>query len=709
MKKLRFKIAGMDCAEEVAVLKREVGPVVGGEEMLSFDILRGLMIVQVKPDEIQTDKICNAVARTGMRAKLWEENPKSRDPSTRTNRRHGRTILTAVSGACLMVGFLCHTVISESVLTALGWEGLAAEHEVPLLASAVYGLGILTGLWYVLPKAWFSLRRLRPDMNLLMAVAIMGAIGIGQWLEAATVAFLFATSLVLESWSIGRVRRAVEALLQTAPTQARIRIDDKTEQRVAPEQVAVGSVMIVKPGERIALDGLVARGDSQVNQAPITGESVPVYKTVGDPVYAGSINGDGVLEIRTTKAAADTTLAHMIRLVSEAQARRAPSEQWVDRFARVYTPAVMGLAILVFILPPLLLSGVWGDWFYRSLVLLVIACPCALVISTPVSIVAALAASASRGVLVKGGLYMEIPAGLDAFAFDKTGTLTEGRPKVLEAIPMADHDERDLLERAAAMEKQSNHPMARAIIEYADESGIQFPSPTDVQTIQGKGVTARFNGKRYWLGSHRYLEERGQETPEVRQKLEQLSGAGRTAVVVGNDSHVCGLIGIADAVRSDIRQVLQALRDTGVSHIVMLTGDNQGTAQAVARETGVDEFHAQLLPQDKVTTVASLVSKYGQVAMVGDGINDAPAMAQASVGIAMGAVGSDAAIEAADIALMSDDLSKLPWLINHSRRTLRTIRQNITLSLATKAAFVCLTLVGYASLWARSPLTWVPH
>ncbi len=699
MKHLSFKVEGMDCAEEVAILKRELGPLAGGEDRLTFDLLRGTMTVRLESEHPSADDIIQAVSHTGVRIKVLE-NGKQVAPEQPHRTSWLRPVLTAASGVFTFTAFITHASIAGGIASALGAEGMGVTHQVPLTARALYTLAVISGVWLVLPKAWFALRRFRPDMNLLMTVAVCGAVAINEWFEAATVAFLFAVSLLLESWSVGRARRAVEALLENAPTTAHIKHPDGTEEQVPAEAVPIGSTIIVKPGERIPLDGRVAQGDSRVNQAPITGESVPVVKTTGDEVFAGTVNGDGALEIQTTKVAADTTLAHIIRLVGEAQSRRAPSEQWVDRFARVYTPAVMGLAVLLFVLPPLVLSGAWGVWFYRSLVLLVIACPCALVISTPVSIVAALAASASRGVLVKGGVYMEAAGRLKAFAFDKTGTLTEGRPKVVEVIPLATHNERELLERAAAMEARSSHPVARSIIEYADDRGIEVLAADDVQALQGRGVTARFNAKSYWLGSHRYLEERGQETPNVHQKLEEMSGAGRTAVVVGNDSHVCGLIGIADAVRSDTKQIIQTLRDTGISHIVMLTGDNSGTAQAIASETGVDEFRAELLPEDKVTAVEALVSRYGDVAMVGDGVNDAPAMARASLGIAMGAAGSDAAIETADIALMSDDLSKLPWLIRHSRRTLAIIRQNIALSLAVKALFVLLTVIGYASLWA---------
>jgi Cd2+/Zn2+-exporting ATPase len=535
-------------------------------------------------------------------------------------------------------------------------------------------------------------------MNLLMTIAVVGAVIIGEWLEAALVSFLFALSLALEAWSVGRARRAVEALLDLAPPTVRVLIDGR-ETEVAADQVAVGTVFLVRPGARIALDGEVLRGSSEVNQAPITGESVPVLKEPGGQVFAGTINGNAALEVRSTKAASDTTLAHIIQMVGAAQVKKAPSEQWVERFARYYTPIVFASAILVFLVPPLMFGGEWPEWTYRALVLLVIGCPCALVISTPVSIVAALTASARNGVLVRGGSYMEAPATLNAVALDKTGTLTEGKPHVVKVVPVNNHTEMEVLARAAALESRSDHPLAQAIVAYAQGRGVEFIPAENCQIQPGKGVTGRFNGKNYWLGSHRLLEERGQETPEVHRELERMTQAGSTVVVVGTDGHVCGYIGLADTVRSNAKDLVAELRRAGIKHIVMLTGDNRGTALAIAHETGVHEVHAELLPADKVAAVEKLVTKYSRVAMVGDGVNDAPALARANLGIAMGAVGSDAAIEAADVALMSDDLSKLPWLIRHSRRTLAIIRQNITLSLAVKALFVALTFAGFASLW----------
>jgi Cd2+/Zn2+-exporting ATPase len=386
--------------------------------------------------------------------------------------------------------------------------------------------------------------------------------------------------------------------------------------------------------------------------------------------------------------------------VGEAQSRRAPSELWVEKFARIYTPSVFFAAIVVAIAPPLLAGAAWSDWMYRALVLLVIGCPCALVVSTPVTIVAALASAARNGILIKGGVFVEAPARLRAIAFDKTGTLTVGRPTVTEVVPLADHTEAQLLSRVAGLEAYAGHPLAKAIVEYADRRNIPRLVVSDFQVLPGKGAHGVIDGRDYWLGSHRYLEERAQETPQLHAAIEQRTAMGQTVVVVGRDDHVCGLIALADTIRPESADAMAQLKALGIAPIVMLTGDNEPTAKVIARTAGVDDVRADLLPQDKVSVIAELVGRHGMTAMVGDGINDAPALARASIGVAMGVAGSDAAIETADIALLADDLRKIPWLIKHSRRASRIVGQNITLSLAVKAVFVVLTFSGHASLWA---------
>lgn len=691
-----YRITGMDCAEEVTVLQRELGPLVGGAEHLGFDILNGRMRLLPSASHPGDEVLLEAIAETGMQGEVW------RDASTFTAKEPVSRGLSYRRLATLMSGVAIVTAVAVHGLMAGNWQaGLGViESPMPWPVRMLYLLGTVFGAWFVAPKAYHALRRLRPDMNLLMVVAVSGAFAVDEWFEAAAVAFLFSLSLLLENWSVRRARRAVEALLDLSPPTVRLRTQDGRENVVSPEDTQVGAVFVVKPGERIALDGEIVDGRTVVNQAPITGESAPVAKHSGDAVFAGTVNGDGAIIVRSTKPAGETTLAHIIRMVGDARSRKSPSERWVEQFARVYTPIVVVLAILVATIPPVLLSQPWNRWGYSALVLLLIACPCALVISTPVTIVSALAAAARQGVLIKGGEFIEAPARLKAIAFDKTGTLTEGKPRVVEIVPLSGHTDHELLERALALEMLSEHPLAQAIVRHAKSLGVVPIAAEDVQMVPGKGVSGRFDGRLFWLGSHRFLEERGLEVPEIRAQLNELMSSGRSVIVVGNDDHVCGLIALADDVRIAASVTLHCLRNQGVKHLVMLTGDNAATAAEISKRVGIDEFYSELLPNDKVLAIEQLVQRYQSVAMIGDGVNDAPALARASIGIAMGATGTDVAIETADIALMTDDLSRLPWLIGHSRRALTIVRQNIAFALAVKLLFVGLTFAGMASLWS---------
>ncbi|MEP0814770.1 MAG: heavy metal translocating P-type ATPase, partial [bacterium] len=598
----------------------------------------------------------------------------------------------------LFIGFAIHAAthgIMDALTGGFGGEG----HEYPAPAVAFYSLSVAFSYWYVARKAWSSLLRMRPDMNLLMSVAVVGAAALGDWFEAASVAWLFAVALLLESWSVGRARRAVEKLMDLSPQTARyVCAPDGSVMELPVASVPFGATIIVRPGERIPLDGVVTKGATSVNESPITGESAPAAKEPGDKVFAGTINNEGAIEFRSTKKAEDTTLARIIRMVEEAQRRRAPSEQWVEKFARWYTPLMFLTAMVIAVVPPLF-SGDWQRWLYEALVVLVIACPCALVISTPVSIVAGLASAARAGVLVKGGAFLEAPASVSVVAFDKTGTLTRGLPAVTDVIPLNNHTEAEIVARTAALESLSAHPFAQAITDYAKSGGGAIPQAESLVSFAGKGAEGLINGKPYWIGSHRLMHERGYETPEYCDRANALEAAGKSVVAVGTDSHVCGILGIADEIRPGAADAVRALKDAGIARVVMLTGDGERAAAAIADAAGVDEFRASLLPEDKVAAVEKLVADFGKVMMVGDGVNDAPALAASTVGIAMGAAGSDAAIETADVALMSDDLSKLPWLVRHSRRTLGTIKANIAFALAIKAAFMALALAGAATLW----------
>ncbi len=689
--KLDLKIRGMDCAEEVATLRHALVPLTG-EAPLAFDVLRGRLVIDMTGVKVGEKDVLAAIGKTGLHAEPFNR--------LETRPAHGartRGASTLAGAALLIAAFVTHVKI-DGFAGAFGSEGMGIAHAVPGLVRFLYIAAIAAAGWMVLPKALSSIARIRPDMNLLMTIAVAGAVVIGEYFEAAAVTVLFAVSLSLESWSVGRARRAIEALLSLTPPTARVRRDGR-EIAVAPADVTVGEVFVVKPGERIPLDGVVVVGASAVNQAPVTGESAPVEKAEGAEVFAGTVNGDGALDVRVTKVAADSTVAHIARLVEDAQSKRSRSEVFVERFASVYTPVVLALSLLTALAPPLLFHAARAEWAYRALVLLVIGCPCALVISTPVAIVAGLAAAASRGVLVKSGEHLETPSGLKAIALDKTGTLTTGRPKVIDVVPFGEHDKTALLRIAASLEQKSEHPIAHAVLEAARAAGIDPPPAGNFVAIRGNGASGVVEGEEHWLGSHRYLDERKQETPEVHRQLEALSADGKTIVVVGNARHVCGFITVADAIRDDASANVAAMRAAGIEHIVMLTGDNAGTAKAVAKLTGVIEVHAELMPEDKLRLVEELTRHYGAVAMIGDGVNDAPAMAKASLGIAMGAVGSDAAIEAADVALMSDDLSAVPWLVRHSRRVVSVVRQNVAFALIVKAAVVVLTVVGTASLW----------
>ena len=690
-----FRVNGLDCAEEVAILSRVLGPALGGEEHLAFDVINARMTVLESARARDDTEIIRLVASTGMTASRWDPGRAEADQAAHL-RRQGRT--TALSGAFWAAGFAWH--LAESGLGgALRLFAGHGEAPMPLPEAGLFLVAILAGIWQVAPKALSAARRLSPDMNLLMIVAVAGALGLGEFFEAATVAFFFALSLYLESWSVGRARSAVAALLDLAPPTARILREDGSEAELPAAEVLPGTRFVVRGGDRIPLDGVVTDGAGAVNQAPITGESAPVAKGPGDEVFAGTINGEGTLIVRATKPAADTQLARIIRMVSEAHSRRADVEQWVAKFARIYTPAVMGLAILIAVLPPLALGGAWSAWFYNALVLLVIACPCALVISTPVSIVAALASAARNGVLIKGGAYVEAPARLDALAMDKTGTLTEGEPEVAALHPLNGTGEGALLEVAAALEARASHPLARAILKRAEAEGIA-PRPVDEsRTVPGRGIEGRLGGREVWLGSDRFAAEKGLAEALPEALVAGIEKAGSTLVVVGEGARLLGLLQLRDRIRPEARQVVSRLHDLGVRTIVMLTGDNARTAEAVAREVGIDAVRAELLPEQKLEAVEALAADHEMVAMIGDGVNDAPAMARAHLGIAMGAIGSDAAVETADIALMTDDIGKLPWLIAHSRRTLAIIRQNIGVSLAVKALFAVLTLFGMATMW----------
>ncbi len=698
MEKHSFRIKGMCCGEEVGMLRSEVAPLVGGEDNLSFDLLRSLMTISGNLDGKVSEKVIAAVARTGMEAVSFDGFCGTGVcPVTEENiwDRHGRFFSCVVAGIMMAAAFILQTIRTGDILAVL-----TSESGAPPLVVVLYFSSILAGGWFVLPKALYAARKLKADMNVLMTMAVLGAIFLDKWLEAASVSFLFSFSLLLESWSLEKAKREIAALLDIATRVARFicPADGQVEEKPVDE-IPVGTTVLVRPGERIPLDGVITRGTTCVNQAPITGESAAVAREVGEEVFAGTINEEGAIEFRTTRLSSDTTMSRIIRMVEESRSRRAPAEQWVDKFARVYTPAMMIIALAIVTLPPLLTGGNWAAWFYRGLVVLVIACPCALVISTPVTIVAGLGSAARNGVLIKGGACLEAPAHIRAIAFDKTGTITHGEPSVKQVMPFGDHSETGLLANAAALEIHSTHPVARAILRHAQSMGINAPVAESFTVLPGQGAEGTIGGRTYWIGSHRMLERWRRETPVFHDEIEKIEEAGNSLMVMWCDDHICGLVTVADRVRPEAREVVADLKTLGLEKIVMLSGDNKKTSQLIATAVGVDECHSELLPGDKVGVVSELGARFGSVAMVGDGINDAPALAEATIGIAMGAMGSDTAIETADIALMSDDLAKIPWLIRHSRKTMAVIRQNLLFALLVKCLFIGMAAAGVATLW----------
>ncbi len=596
-------------------------------------------------------------------------------------------------------------VTASGVLTGVGLVLHWCQLGPGWLATAVFAAATLAGGLLVFPAAWGALKKLRLDINVLMAVAVIGAWLIGQGAEAASVVFLFSLSELLESWASGRARKAVDSLLKLSPPTAIVRNPDGTEQEMPVAEVAVDREIFIRSGSRIPLDGQVLSGTSTVNQAPITGESMPVEKSASDPVYAGTVNGEGSLTVRVTKPASESTLARIIQLVAEAEENKPPTQRFVDRFAAIYTPAVFAIAILVGLIPPLLFHQPWLFWIYRSLVLLVISCPCALVIATPVSIVSGLTALARRGVLVKGGVHLESVGKLRVLAVDKTGTITRGKPQVVSIISRSGLSEDEILARAAAINSHSEHPLAMAITEAARAKNLIIPATTDYSSVTGRGATASIDGHPHFIGNHRMTHDTGLCGPEVEAVLATIEEKGQSLAVIGHAPHdgcageILGIIAIADTIRPEAAESLRLIHAAGVEKVIMLSGDNQRTASAIAKQAGIDEALGDLMPEQKVEHVRKLVSQYTHVGMIGDGVNDAPALAIASVGFAMGAIGSDTAIETADIALMKDDLRKVADSILTGRRVLRVIHFNIGFALTIKAVVLVLAFLGYAGLW----------
>ncbi|MGG3833755.1 heavy metal translocating P-type ATPase [Geobacillus thermocatenulatus] len=589
-------------------------------------------------------------------------------------------------------------VYIAAALLAVGWAASAAGSG--WLAVAAYVAAIVIGGYSLFRTGLRNLLRWQFDMKTLMTIAILGAAAIGEWQEGAVVVILFAISEALERYSMDRARRSIASLMEMAPVEATIR-HGAEEITVPVEDVRVGDVMIVKPGEKIALDGVVVNGASTVHEAAITGESLPAEKAPGAAVFAGTLNGEGFLEVEVTKQADETTLAKMVDLVEEAQAERAPMQAFIDRFARYYTPVIIAVALLIAIVPPLVMGGEWLDWVYRGLAVLVIGCPCALVISTPVAIVTAIGSAARRGVLIKGGVYLEQIGRLRAVAFDKTGTLTKGEPAVTDVVVYEGTRER-LLAIAAAIEKRSQHPLASAIVRRAEEEGTLFLDVPvgEFQSLTGQGVKAVVGSETYYIGSPALFTSLIGELPdEVEQQIVAFRNEGKTVMAIGTADRLLGLVAAADPLRPSAPDTVAALRRLGVAEVAMVTGDHEQTAQAVGHQAGVSDIRAGLLPEQKLSAIRELKQRYGITAMVGDGVNDAPALAAADVGVAMGGAGTDAALETADVVLMADDLRQLPYTIRLGSRTLAIVKQNIAFALGLKVLALAAAIPGWLTLW----------
>jgi len=676
-----YRIENMDCPTEEALIRAKLAKL-PGVTGLEFNLLQRMLTVS---HELPTlEPVERALSAIGMQAVRTDAMSAPAAPTT-TPSEPTRTNWWPLAVAGLAA------VLAEGVYWLRG-----GNHWLVVVLALV---AIFTGGLATYKKGWVALRNRNLNMNALMSIAVTGAMLIGHWPEAAMVLVLFALAEVIEARSLDRARHAIRGLMDLAPDTATVRQQDGTWLEMQAKAVPLGSVVRLRPGQRVALDGVVLSGRSTVNQAPITGESLPVEKSEGDHVFAGTINETGSLEYRVTAEADHSTLARIIHVVESAQGSRAPTQRFVDRFARVYTPTVFAIALLVAIVPPLALGAAWLDWVYRALVLLVIACPCALVISTPVTIVSGLAAAARKGILIKGGVYLEEGHKLVALALDKTGTITHGKPAQTDFIVLSgDADQNRVF--AASLAARSDHPVSLAIARAVAAQGLALREVADLSAILGRGVRGSIDGHVFHLGNHRLIEELGLCSPAIENELSLLERQGKSAVLLTNQTGVLAIFAVADTVRDTSRQAIADLHSLGV-RTLMLTGDNVHTAEAIARDVGIDEARGDLLPEDKHRVVEMLLeqSQGAKVGMVGDGINDAPALARASIGFAMGAAGTDTAIETADVALMDDDLRKIPAFVRLSRSTAAVLTQNIVLALGIKAVFIVLAFMGQASMW----------
>ena len=673
----RIRIEQMDCPTEERLIRDALKGVPGVDE-LHFNLLQ--RVLSVSHEEGALERVIPVIEKLGFTPVVESEaTPRTASEQVPTKKPWWPL---ALSGVAALAAEIVH-------FTGAGPQWLVAG--LALVAILLCGLSTYK-------KGWIALKNRNLNINALMSIAVTGAVLIGQWPEAAMVMVLFTLAELIEARSLDRARNAIRGLMDLAPPRATVKQADGSWLELDVQSVNLGDVVRVRPGERIGLDGEVIGGNSTINQAPITGESLPVEKRVGDQVFAGTINEAGSLEFRVTAAARDTTLARIIHAVEEAQGSQAPTQRFVDRFARIYTPVVFVFALLVAVLLPLLLGGVWFDWIYRALVLLVVACPCALVISTPVTIVSGLAAAARKGILIKGGVYLENGRHLQTLALDKTGTLTHGKPVQTDSLSLFGTDELTHAGWAASLAARSDHPVSRALARHAEEQGQMLFEVDGFAALPGRGSQGQIAGRLLYLGNHRLVEELGLCSAPLEERLEVLERQGKTVVVLCDEQRALMLFAVADTVRQNSREALAELHELGI-RTCMLTGDNAHTAAVIARQVGVDEAQGNLLPADKLAWVEACQAQGKVVGMVGDGINDAPALAKAQIGFAMGAAGTDTAIETADVALMDDDLRKIPAFVRLSRQTAGILKQNIVLALGIKALFLGMTLAGEATMW----------
>ena len=669
-----FKVSGMDCATEEMIIQNSLGREKGIHN-LGFDLISERLTVE---HSLSSHAIIQNISAAGFKAEI-EGKEQIDDGKDRIRKR---ILLTIISGLFIATG------------AVLDFRDIFQQAVIPLYVAAMLFGGILMAR-----KGFYALKTLTLDMNFLMTLAVIGAAFIGEWLEGAMVIFLFSIAELLEAGSLNRARNAIQSLMELAPDTARIIRDNGEFETRDIDNIDVGTLISVRPGERIPLDGEVIETNGFINEAPITGESIPVEKVNGDPVYAGSINGDSAFKIKVTRLSSDSTITRIIKLVEEARSNKSPSEKFVDKFSRYYTPIVVGLSAAMVIIPTLIFDASFDTWFYRALVLLVVACPCALVISTPVTIVSGLARAAKSGVLIKGGNYLEAMANVDAVILDKTGTITIGKPEVVEVFSLNSHSEEKILSIAASVESASEHPVANAIVSETENREIAYEKGENLHNHPGEGAHAVVDSRQIYVGNHGFFEKSGLCNDEIEHKLELIENRGKTTVLVWDKKAALGIIAVEDKIRPAAHEVIERISSYGIEKIYLLTGDNSRTAASIANQAGIKEFQGELLPEGKMDVINRL-SKDGYITMmVGDGVNDTPALAAADIGVAMGSAGSDQALETADVVLMSDDLTKLPFAIALARKSLRIVKENIVFAIGIKAVFMLMAPFGLASLW----------